>query len=268
MVLAIGTELAETDCFIEELALTGSLVRIDIDPAKLDDRYPAEVALHADATAAAAALLAQLGAGDPPANGAEAQVTLTNTSVDRHLAEAKPGHVAAWRTVLEALPSDTMLHADMTQLTYTGTAVVAPEAPRRWLFPAGYCTLGSALPCAIGAKLAAPERPAFVVVGDGGFMFTAPELMTAVQLELPIPVLIWNNHGFKQISGDMAARNIEPIGTDGINPDFVALAEAMGAHGVRPGSASELSAAITEALSADRPTVIELLEEADWLAGD
>ena len=61
----------------------------------------------------------------------------------------------------------------------------------------------NALPNAIGAKLALPDRPVTVLVGDGGFMFTMPELVTAAELGLSMPIVIWENGGLKQIQDDM-----------------------------------------------------------------
>ena len=88
-------------------------------------------------------------------------------------------------------------------------------------------TLGSALPDAIGAKLAQPGKPVVALAGDGGFMFTVQELVTGAELGLPLPILLWNNQGLKQIQDDMKARDIEPVGVSGINPDFIALAKGL-----------------------------------------
>ena len=139
------------------------------------------------------------------------------------------------------------------------------RAPRRWFYPAGYCALGNALPNAIGAKLARPEAPVVALAGDGGFMFTMPELVTAAELGLALPVVIWENGGLKQIQDDMDIRNIARVGVEGINPDFAALAKACHCHGTAPASAEEFESAFLEALEADRPTVIVVREGEDWL---
>ena len=265
VVLAIGTELAETDSFIERLPLTGKVIRVDIDPAKINDLYPAEVGIVADAATTAAALMEALGAGVATVTGTAERVAATKAAVQEGLADHEKRHVVALEAIRRALPADTILMNDIAQMVYTGSAMFPVEAPRLWHYPAGFCTLGCGMPDAIGAKMAFPDRPVATLAGDGGFMFTPQELTTASELGLAIPIVIWNNGGLKQITDDMEARNIKPLGTDGINPDFMLLAEAMGAHGVRPGSSEELEAAVTNALAADRPTIIELFEGSDWL---
>ncbi|MGD8419095.1 MAG: thiamine pyrophosphate-dependent enzyme, partial [Gammaproteobacteria bacterium] len=137
--------------------------------------------------------------------------------------------------------------------------------PRHWNYPAGYCTLGSGLPSAIGARLALPDSPVIAIAGDGGFMFTVQELVTAAELQLPIPIVLWNNEGLKQIQDDMKARDIELVGVTGVNPDFIALAEACGCHAIRIDSAQSLTDAVGTAFDADRPTLIEVNEWDSWL---
>jgi thiamine pyrophosphate-dependent acetolactate synthase large subunit-like protein len=82
---------------------------------------------------------------------------------------------------------------DICQLVYTGSFAFDVPKPRLWHYPAGYCTLGCGLPDAIGAKLALPDTPVVTFAGDGGFMFTVQELVTAAELGLPLPIILWNN---------------------------------------------------------------------------
>jgi thiamine pyrophosphate-dependent acetolactate synthase large subunit-like protein len=137
--------------------------------------------------------------------------------------------------------------------------------PRAWFYPAGYCALGCALPNAIGAKLALPQRPVIVLAGDGGFMFTVQELMVAAELGLALPVIIWENGGLKQIQDDMDSRDIERVGVEGANPDFLMLAEACGCHGERPTDLESFKQCVAAALKANRPTLIAVAENDGWL---
>ena len=113
--------------------------------------------------------------------------------------------------------------------------------------------------------LAMPGTPVVTFAGDGGFMFTVQELVTAAELKLPLPIILWNNGGLKQIQDDMKLRGIELIGVSGPNPDFVALAVACGCHALRVDSAKSLTAAVDGAFTADRPTLIEVNEWDRWL---
>ena len=115
--------------------------------------------------------------------------------------------------------------------------------------------------------MARPEVTVVTLVGDGGFMFTMPELCTAVDVGMALPVIVWENCGLKQIQDDMAARQIARVGVEGRNPDFVALAKACGAGAARPQTAEEFKAAFAAALESPRPTVIVVEEGSTWLTG-
>ena len=92
-----------------------------------------------------------------------------------------------------------------------------------------------------------------------------PELLTAAEAGLNLPVIIWENGGLKQIQDDMDGRGIPRVGVEGINPDFVALAKACHCHGTAPRDETELRQAFRDALAAERPTVIVVREGDEWL---
>ena len=152
----------------------------------------------------------------------------------------------------------------MTQIAYLGNYAYPADRPGVWFHPSGYGTLGYALPAALGAKLARPERPIVALAGDFGVQFTLQELMTAVELELNLPIVVWNNGALGQIRDDMHAAGIPPIGVVARNPDFVALAHACGAHAVRTRGPAALTEAIGAALLRRGPTLLEAAE-ADFL---
>ncbi|MGO4759659.1 thiamine pyrophosphate-dependent enzyme, partial [Streptomyces sp. 2MCAF27] len=138
-------------------------------------------------------------------------------------------------------------------------------APKRWIFPAGYGTLGFALPAAIGGQIAAPGQPTVALVGDGGFLFTLQELGTAVELKLPLAIVLWNNDSLAQIRDGMTARGIPTIGVNQRNPDYLKLAEAFGCRTARPDGLAAFEHSLAEAFAAEGPTVIELREDASFL---
>ena len=96
-------------------------------------------------------------------------------------------------------------------------------------------------------------------------MFTANELATAAEERLALPVIIWNNDALNAIVEGMDLQNIPRIGVEPRSPDFLKLAESLGCHAIRPGSADQLSQAVRAALTADRPTLIEIRQDAPWL---
>lgn len=266
-ILAIGTELSETDSFVEKYEINGRLIRIDIDASKINDLYPADVGIIADAGPSAAQLLAVLrekGAKPVKRNTADVVAAIEKEMMsDVSVNEAQ--HVKTLNALREILPANTVIAGDISQLVYTGSFMMPVEKPRLWHYPAGFCTLGCGLPNGIGAKLALPDQPVAVLAGDGGFMFTVQELITAAELGLNLPIIIWENGGLLQIKDDMEAREIPPVGVTGINPDFVALAKSMGCHGTRPESMEDFITAVATAFTADRPTVIEVNQGVDWL---
>src|SRR6266480_1617845 len=169
--------------------------------------------------------------------------------------------LAAVRALREALPSDGVLFTDMTQIAYLGNYAFAAERPGLWFHPSGYGALGYALPAAIGAKIAQPARAVVALAGDFGVQFTLQELMTAVELDLSLPLVVWNNGALGQIRDDMRAAGIAPIGVVARNPDFVALAGACGAAGVRVHEAAALAEALRAALARPGPTLVEAVAE-------
>jgi 5-guanidino-2-oxopentanoate decarboxylase len=127
------------------------------------------------------------------------------------------------------------------------------------LHPTGYGTLGYGLPAGIGAKFGAPQRPGLVLVGDGGFLYTAQELATAVEeLDSPLVVLLWNNDALGQIRDDMIGLDIEPIGVLPRNPDFAALGRAFGCTVTQPQNLAELQTDLRHGFNRNGVTLIEL----------
>lgn len=260
VVLALGTELSETDIYTgTRLEIPGRLIRVDVDPCKLADHYGAQLTLWSDTATALAGLLELLPAArsgwrsrSGPARDHRAAIQSGWDARVRLMAEV----LAALRA---ALPADAIVFSDMTQIAYLGNYAWPTDVPGSWFHPSGYGTLGFALPAAIGAKLALPQRAVAALAGDFGVQFTLQELMTAVELALPLPLVIWNNEALGQIRDDMIAAGIATIGVKGRNPDFPALARACGAAAERVTDTASLGAAVRTALAARGPTVIEFV---------
>jgi len=161
---------------------------------------------------------------------------------------------------------DGAIVTDMTQIAYTANTYFPCEEPRTWLHPVGFGTLGYAMPAAIGAKVACPDREVVAIAGDAGFLFTVQDLGTAVEQNLPLPIIVWNNDLLAQIQMDMVRLEIGEIGVRPRNPNYLALAEAFGCKAVRPDSLAGITQAIRDAFTADGPTLIEIHENSAFLA--
>jgi len=262
VVIAVGTELSETDSWVDRLELPGKLIRIDLDRHTLTRDYPPSVGLLADAGPTLSALTERIKQMRDPDLERAAQVRAHNHGNPDPLGRK---HMAVLDAIRTALPDEAMLFTDMTQIAYTGNHYFRCEVPRSWFHPNGFGTLGYAMPAAIGAKIACPMRRTAALAGDGGFLFTVQDLGTAVEQRLPIPIIVWNNDALGQIAGDMVARGIPEFGVRPRNPDFLALARAFGADAVRPQSLAGLSEAVQRALSAEGPTLIEVREDSSYL---
>ena len=266
VVLAIGTELGETDydvVFDGNFKLGGALIRIDIDAQQLQRNFTPTLAIQGDARLAMRMLLAEFNPGEQRDNSPGAMRT---AAVQAHLAEDFSGwahYRQLFDTVLEVLPEARFV-GDSTQTVYSGNHLVELDGARRWFNSStGYGTLGYGLPAAIGAKLAEPARPVISLMGDGGIQFSLPELASAVEAGVGIIVLLWNNAGYGEIKRYMERREITPIGVDIYTPDLLAIARGFGCAAERARDHAHLAELLRHAPS-DRPLIIEVLEQAPF----
>ena len=260
VVLAVGTELSETDVYTTtRLPMTGRLIRIDRDPAKLSDHYGADVAIQGDARTTLTAI-ADAVSKRPGWRTDAGEASVHRGAIEQQFGAAALAAIGALNAIREALPPDGIVCTDMTQIAYLGNYAFRADQPGTWLLPSGYGALGYALPAAIGAKIACPQRAVIALAGDYGLQFTLQELLTAVELELSLPVVVWNNNALGQIRDDMQAAGIPPVGAAARNPDFIALARACGAEGIRARGMTELVKAVQAALRRAGPTLIEAVD--------
>ncbi len=263
VVLAVGTELGETDTllFRRRLELKGRLIRIDIDPGQLRRNAPAEVGIVSDAKAALIALSDALPAAGKSRNPETARAAAMREALDALLTDTQRVHQRIMRALDQALPGAIVV-GDSTQLVYNANLFYQPQVPRSYFNSStGYGTLGYALPASLGAKLARPDRPVVSIIGDGGLMFTVGELATAVELKLPLAILVWNNRGYGEIKKYMAERGIPEIGVDIYTPDLLGVAKAFGCHTARADTLDQLRELLSGTPNASGPTVIEVEEE-------
>jgi thiamine pyrophosphate-dependent acetolactate synthase large subunit-like protein len=266
VVLLVGTEVGQGDSFLPKLDISGYIIRIDIDPTELTSMYAAAVPIQADARAAMLALksaLASRKAGLRSQGEMRVREVLArNISL---LTDVEKLHLRIWKILRSVLPADAIVMGDASQIVYSGSFAITMEMERCWYYPGTYCSLGVALPMAVGAKIGAPHRAVIAVAGDGGIMFTVNELATAAEERLALPVIVWNNDALKEIVDQMDRRQIPRIGVEPKSPDFLQLAQSLGCHATRATSAEHLAQSVRDALAADRPTLIEIRQDSPWL---
>lgn len=259
VVLAVGTRFAHrsTQGLLLNLSFAPhqTLIHLDLDASVIGRLFPPQLAIVGDARNGLARLAASLPDRPPRTRWDAARL--------RELREARgprytPEVAGFVDTLRRALPDDAIVVTDQTGVNYHMEFHFPVLASRTFLYPVGSAVLGYAVPAAIGAKVARPDRAVVAVVGDGGFLFSVGELATAVKYRLPVVFLVMNDNRYgaiKWLQERMFGRWGE---ADLANPDFVALARAFGARGERVGAVSELPAALARALAADGPSVLEM----------
>ena len=226
-------------------------IHIEIDPAEINKNVKVDVALVGDLRAVLEELLPRIAGRDGSAwlktidgmKGESAVRDIKNLPDSGHLYAAHVMH-DLWRIT----GGDAIVVTDVGQHQMWEAQYFHHEHPRTLITSGGLGTMGFALPAAIGAKFACPDKEVWVVAGDGGFQMTAAELSTIVQEKLKINIAIINN-GYlgmvRQWQEFFYERNYES--TPLVSPDFVKLADAHGIQGRAVRTRSEVEAAVDEA---------------------
>ncbi|MDQ8732381.1 thiamine pyrophosphate-dependent enzyme [Bradyrhizobium sp. LHD-71] len=234
-----------------------TIIRIETDAEEIGRIERPTLGIVGDAKANVAALLEVLKPVKQrpmTAELAERKAKFT-AAVESELPE-QIGWVKALRT---ALPEDGILVEEMTQIGYASRFAFPVYNPRSYITSGFQGTLGWGVATTVGVKAALPDRPVVSINGDGGFMFTMPELATAVHFKLPIVFVVFNDNAYGNVQRiQKESFNGHVIASDLTNPDFVKLADSFGARAARVTTPAELTAAITAGLGADLPTVIEV----------
>ena len=262
VVLAIGTEIGETDYGFEgSPTFPGAMIRIDIESDQTTRNAQPEISIVADATLAIERLCEAVGKPMEREQTGAARTARATSQATRNMEARFVRHLRMLEIVREVLP-DSIIVGDSTEPVYSGQTHFAANGPRSWFCSStGFGTLGYALPAAIGAKLACPDRPVVAIVGDGGLMYTVAEMASAVGAETPIICLLWNNQAYMEIRHAMIAAQVAPVGVDLHSPDFVALAHSMGWEAERVPRLEALGDLLALAATRSRSTLIELTEE-------
>ncbi|MEO9190509.1 MAG: thiamine pyrophosphate-dependent enzyme [Acetobacteraceae bacterium] len=253
-VLAVGTRLYWQQS-VWGIDKSLPVVRIDIDPAEPDRFRRPDCAIIADAADALRALGDALPTrprlwGDAPAD--------TRAWFDERLARMEP-QMGFLRAMRAALPEDGIFVEDVTQLGFISRLAWPVRAPRLYLSPGYQDNLGWSYGTALGAQAALPGRKVLCVAGDGGFMYQAQELATAMRHHLPVVAVVFDDGAFgnvRRIQEQQYGNRV--IASDLANPDFVAYARSFGAGAYLARTPDELEARLREAFAADAPALVHV----------
>ena len=192
----------------------------------------------------------------PPSRTAESQMLRAERAA---LVDATQPQGAFVRALREGIPEDGIVVAGMTQLGYYSRWFFPVYESGTYLTSSYFGNLGFAYPTALGAKVARPDRPVVALSGDGGFLFNSQEMATAVMEGISVVAVVFNDNAYGNVLRDQVNRfDGNVIGTRLHNPDFMKLADAYGASGIRVNGPEELAPALRRAIDADRPALIEV----------
>ena len=257
LAVIVGTDLAEVDLWRPKAGHRPGAYLVNTDPEVLARGYPEDRRIQNDALDFFADLADAL-EGEPASGWSPEIVSGYRTRWRAEVDADYPGVLPVMDALRDALPGGTMIYSDMTQFAYAAKEVWDMDRPGHWHHPSGFGTLGYALPAAIGGQIGRPGKPTLAIAGDYGFQYTLQELATAVELQLPLPIFLWDNGKLGAIESSMIAAQIAPNAVIAQNPDFVKLAQAYGALATRPSNLDAMQDAVRTAFDADRPALIHV----------
>jgi len=247
VLLVVGSKLGEAELWVERLEARGAVIRVDLLESQIDKNQPARIGLVSDARTALSAILDELGEGSPL--DAAPGVIATLAAARAECAELSPENTALAEAIAAVLPENAIVSTDSSQIAYWGLLnVLRVSEPNSTPYMTTYATLGYGLPAALGSRIARPDRPSFVVIGDGALMFSMNEFITVVEQREDVTVIVVDNGGYGEIKQNEVDAGIAPVGVDLTQPDWAAVTAAFGGTGRRAGTPRELAAAVDAAV--------------------
>ncbi len=260
------------------------LIHVDIDPDEIARNYPVALGLMADVRTFIGQLMAELDARANIDAGAAAR-TKWLAAIDGYRKEWN-AHVApgfkddsspinpqrAACEIDKALPADAILVSDIGIHHNWLLQYCTPKRPDSLIGCMGFGPMGFGVAGVLGAKVAAPERPCVAVVGDGAFFMHASVLGTAVEYDIPVGWVVWNNYAYASIRGlqrgylggrELATDFKHPKTGAPYNPDFAAMARSAGIDGVSVDRPADLAEAVRAGIASGRPYLIDANIAAD-----
>lgn len=261
------------------------VIHVDIDPDEIGRNYPVALGIMADVFTFLGQLLDEIDrrkTKTPPRAGWLADIDKYRAEWEKFIA---PGFAAdttpihpqrAAREIDLALPEDAILVSDIGIHHNWLIQFCKPKRPDSLVGSMGWGPMGFGVAGVLGAKLAAPDRPCVSVCGDGAFFMHANVLGTAVEYNIPVVWVVWNNYAYASIRGlqrgylggrELATDFKHPTTGEPYNPDFAALARSCGIEGVSVDRASDLADAVRAGIATGRPYLIDANIGADMNPG-
>ncbi|TGD97747.1 ubiquinone-dependent pyruvate dehydrogenase [Methylobacterium nonmethylotrophicum] len=241
------------------------IAQVDIRPGNIGRRVKLDLGLVGDVGATIAALLPKIEVKTDRMHldDSLAQYRRARAGLD-DLAKGAPGrkpiHPQYLTKVLsDAASDDAVFTFDVGTPTIWAARYITMNGRRRLAGSLNHGSMANALPHAIGAQAAYPDRQVISLSGDGGFTMLMGDLVTLTQMKLPVKVVVYNNGSLGFVVLEMKASGFLTTGTDLVNPDFAAMARAMGIHAIRVEDPGDLPGAVAEMLAHDGPALLDVV---------
>lgn len=257
VVLAVGTRLYE-QYFSWGVDDGLSIIRMDIDPTEIARNQKPALGIVSDAKRGIAALAEAVGKHNTKRASREDELNGYKAEMERKYDELSP-QIEYIRALREELPDDGYVVGESTQFAYAARIAMPFYQPGHYVSPGYQGTLGYGFTTALGVKVGNPDKQVVSITGDGGFLFGAQELATAVQQRIATVTMVVNDNAYGNVQRTQVHKyGGKVIATDLHNPDFVKMAEAYGAQAFRVTKPEALREALRSGFDHDGPTLIEI----------
>jgi acetolactate synthase I/II/III large subunit len=267
LIVAIGSRFDDRITGkLSEFAPHAKFIHIDIDPAEISKNVPAHIPIVGDAKLVLPELTREYKALQTDPSRLDAWWNQIKAWQDKYplgYEEGKDGEIKP-QFMIEAMHrvtgGDAIITSDVGQHQMWAAQYYGFDKPRRWINSGGLGTMGFGLPAAVGAKIACPEETVVCLAGDGSLIMNVQEFATCVAEEIPVKVFLMNNgymgmvRQWQELFWDRRYSSVEM----GPSPDWVKLAEAFGATGLRCEDSGELEGTMAKALEADGPVLLDV----------
>ena len=235
-----------------------TVIHVDIDESELDRNGAPDIGIVADAKGALTDLSRRVPRHNKSRDSRDEEMAAVRATVQEKLAAMSPVSEYAG-AIRKALPEEGIFVTEVTQVGYFSNQGFPVYSPRSYIGAGYQGTLGYGFNTALGVKVGNPDRPVVAISGDGGFMYGAQELSTAVNYGINLVTVVFNDSAYGNVRRTQdTAFNHRIIASDLHNPDFVKFAESFGAQGRRAETPEQLTTQVEEALKAEAPALIEV----------
>lgn len=257
LVLAVGSRL------ISQRASWGTdakmkIIHVDIDPEQLTHGGQVAVPLIGAAKSIVAKLDEEVRRKTSQRSSRKDELLAYKAAGAKEMAYLEP-QLSFLKAIRNALPENGIYVDEITQLGYVARLSFPTYKPRTYLSPGYQGTLGWGFATALGVKDACPDVPVVSINGDGGFLFSQPELATAVLHKIPLVTVVFNDNAYgnvRRMQDELYGQRF--IASDLANPDFVRLGESFGIRSRRVSTPDELQKALEQDFARNEPTLIEV----------